>query len=126
MLINGLLGALPPVRPQHSGGGEMKKATPKSSQSHTRNDTSISTQHKRIELALRGTPEGLTTIELVEQFDILRPGARICEMRWELGLNIKSIRVSDTTAKGKRHSVVRYVLMPGKWNPSRSCGGSNA
>ena len=78
-------------------------------------NSSINTQHKHIEQALRDNPLGLTTIELVEEHDILRPGARICEMRWELGLNIKSIRVSDTTAKGKSHRVVRYVLMPGRW-----------
>ena len=78
-------------------------------------NNTINGQHQRIEYALRDNPNGLTTIELVEQYDILRPGARICEMRWELGLNIKSIRVSDTTAQGMKHKVVRYVLMPGKW-----------
>lgn len=86
---------------QHKGGANM--------------NTSINSQHKCIEQALRGNPSGLTTIELVEQYDIMRPGARICEMRWELGLNIKSVRVSDTTAQGMKHRVVRYVLMPGKW-----------
>ena len=78
-------------------------------------NSSTQAQHKTIEQALRDEPNGLTTIELVEQHDILRLGARICEMRWDLGLNIKSVRVSDTTAKGKSHRVVRYVLMPGKW-----------
>ncbi len=82
-------------------------------------NNSIKSQHKRIELALRDHPCGLTTIELVEQFDVLRPGARICEMRWDLGLNIKSVLVTDTTAAGKRHKVVRYVLQPGRWNPPK-------
>lgn len=78
-------------------------------------NNSINGQHLRIEHALRDNPNGLTTIELVEQYDILRPGARICEMRWEQGLNIKSVRASDTTAQGMKHRVVRYVLMPGSW-----------
>ena len=95
---------------------EKKKATPKSSPKTNRlNDNSISNQHKVIEAALRANPQGLTTIELVEGHDIMRPGARICEMRWELGLNIQSVRVSDTTAQGKPHRVARYVLLPGQW-----------
>lgn len=78
-------------------------------------NNSIKSQHARIVQALRNNPHGLTTIELVEEHDILRPGARMCELRWERGLNIKSVPVSDTTAKGKRHRVVKYVLHPGKW-----------
>ena len=76
---------------------------------------SIKSQHARIIQALRESPGGLTTIQFVEEHDILRPGARICELRWEHDLNIKSVPVSDTTAKGKHHRVVRYVLHPGKW-----------
>ncbi|QQD17804.1 hypothetical protein I6N98_15900 [Spongiibacter nanhainus] len=101
-----------------------KKATPKSSQSRTKNANSVAAQHLRIEEALRANPAGLTTIELVEQYDILRPGSRINEMRWWLGMNIQSVRVSDTTAKGHSHRVVRYVLQPGKWKPSGPAGGN--
>lgn len=91
-------------------------ASPKSSRKTIKlNSNVIQTQHTRIEKALREHSLGLTTIDLVEDYDILRPGARISEMRWESGLNIKSVRVSDTTSQGKPHSVVRYVLMPGKW-----------
>lgn len=94
----------------------MKKATQQSSPKRSDlNGNSIRSQHQRIEQALRDNPHGLTTIELVEGYDVLRPGARICEMRWDLGLNIKSIRVSDTTAMGKPHRVVRYLLLPGTW-----------
>lgn len=95
-----------------------RKATPDqegSIQNKQANDTSRASQRARIVRALHDHPNGLTTIELVEQYDIMRPGARVCEMRWNLGLNIKSVRVSDTTAQGKPHSVVRYILMPGKW-----------
>jgi len=101
-----------------------KKATPKSSQLRIRNSNSTASQHQRIEAALRANPKGLTTIELVEQYDILRPGARISEMRRELGMNIQSVRVSDTTAKGHPHRVVRYVLQPGDWKPSGREGGN--
>ena len=95
-----------------------KKATPRKEDSlkdNQRNNNSVKSQHLRIKQALQNHPNGLTTIELVEQFDILRPGARICEMRWQKGLNIKSVRVSDTTAQGNIHPVVRYILMPGTW-----------
>lgn len=96
---------------------EKKKATNENASSPKTHPHSNSTsgQHQRIEQALRDNPEGLTTIELVEQYDILRPGARICEMRWELGLNIKSVRSHDITSQGNKHQIVRYVLMPGEW-----------
>lgn len=96
-----------------------KKRPPEGSPKAQHNGNAISTQHKRIESALRSHPHGLTTIELVEQFDILRPGARISEMRWDMGINIKSVRVADTTAQGHSHRVVRYVLMPGRWKGAR-------
>lgn len=80
---------------------------------------SSSSQRQRIEQALRENPSGLTTIELIEKYDIMRPGARINEMRWDHGLNIKSVPASDHTAQGKKHRVVRYVLMPGRWKGVR-------
>ena len=94
-----------------------KKATPKSSPKSLKklHDNSSKCQCLRLEKALRDNPDGLTTIELVEQYDILRPSARISELRWDKGLNIKTITTTAETAQGYIHRNARYVLFPGKW-----------
>ena len=94
-----------------------KKTAPKSSPNTSKSlhDNSRRGQCLRLEKALRENPDGLTTIELVEQYDIMRPSARISELRWDSGLNIQTVRTSATTAQGHTHANARYVLLPGKW-----------
>jgi len=96
---------------------EKKKAIPKHSpKSKKLHDNSTKGQCRRLEKALRYQPEGLTSIQIYEQLNILRPSARISEMRWDHGLNIKTINTHDITASGHKHQNARYVLLPGKWN----------
>lgn len=78
-------------------------------------DNSRKGQCLRLENALRDNPDGLTTIELVERFDIMRPSARISELRWDYGLNIQTVNTLATTAQGNTHQNARYVLHPGEW-----------
>lgn len=93
-----------------------KLATPKSSRKHKyTNDNSAATQRQCVINALREEPYGLTTIELREQYDVMMPAARVHELRWIFGFNISRIWDHDTNAQGNRHSVARYVLLPGKW-----------
>ena len=99
---------------------ERKTATPEySAQSKQLYDNSIKGQCRRLEKALREKPEGLTSIQIYEQLNILRPSARISEMRWGQGLNIKTIDTHDTTASGHEHANARYVLFPGNWDGNR-------
>lgn len=98
----------------------MKKATPKSSQSHTRNSTATSAQRQRLIDALREIgSSGLTTIQIREQLDIMMPAARVHELRWNYGYNIQAIPTHDYNAQGHRHSCKRYVLFAGKWDRVR-------
>ena len=95
----------------------MKKATPKSSQSHTRNSTATSAQRQRLINALREIgSSGLTTIQSREQLDIMQPAARVHELRWDYGYNIQAIPAHDHNAQGNKHSCKRYVLFPGEWD----------
>jgi hypothetical protein len=117
-LTSGLLGVSPPVKPQQKkrGSAEMKKATPKSSQSHTTNSTASSHQRQRLLVALRKVGnDGLTTIQIREQLDIMMPAARVHELRWDYGYNIQAIPAHDRNAQANRHTCKRYVLFPGEW-----------
>ena len=96
---------------------KIKQAIPKHSPEPKKlNDNSVKGQCRRLEKALRDQPEGLTSIQIYGQLNILRPSARISEMRWGQGLNIKTINTHDITASGHLHQNARYVLFPGKWD----------
>jgi hypothetical protein len=100
----------------------MKKiSAPKDAANNKNLDNNSTTgQCRRLEKALRDKPEGLTSIQIYEQLNILRPSARISEMRWDKGLNIKTINTHDITANGHTHQNARYVLFPGKWDGRKS------
>ena len=51
----------------------------------------------------------ITTIEAVRYLDIIRPGARIAEMRNKFGMNIKTLWTREPTEAGELHRVARYV-----------------
>lgn len=80
-----------------------------------RHGNSVSAQRQCVIDALRESVNGLTTIELREQYDVMMPAARVHELRWMFGFNIARISDHDTNAQGKRHCVARYVLLTGKW-----------
>lgn len=77
--------------------------------------TSIVSQRQRIISALREWTEGLTTIDFVERFNVMRPGARICELRHKFDFNIITVWTVSENAQGYKHRVARYVLLPGKY-----------
>ena len=72
---------------------------------------SVNTQSQKIRLLeyLRANQHGATTLELVKELDILRPGARICELREE-GYKIITHFDVVTTAHAV-HRNARYVLL---------------
>lgn len=76
---------------------------------------SAASQRQRLEEALRQSKAGLSTVEIRRDLDIMMPGTRIWELRWNHGLNIQTIDCVDTTEAGGEHSVARYVLMSGVW-----------
>jgi hypothetical protein len=94
-----------------------KTATPNGSSRKRRDshNNSLAAQRQCVIDALRSSPNGLTTIELRERFDVMMPAARVHELRWMFGCNIARIWDHDTNAQGNRHIVARYVLFPGKW-----------
>ena len=93
-----------------------KKATPKSSPKTQRNNNSVSEQHKAILHGLGDAKgNGLSTIELREEFDRLAPAPRIWELRHEFGYNIQLVWDRDRTAQGHLHNCGRYILFPGTW-----------
>lgn len=71
-------------------------------------------QRARILKALEqaGT-QGMSTIELREQEDILHPAGRVQELR-ELGHHIDTVRTVTINAQGNPHRCARYVLQPSK------------
>lgn len=71
--------------------------------------TSTVSQKIRLLEYLRANQHGATTLELVKELDILRPGARICELR-EDGYQIHTHRDVVTTAHAV-HRNARYVLL---------------
>lgn len=97
-----------------------KKATPLSSQSHTVKSTATSDQRQRLLTALREAGgQGLTTIQIREQLDIMMPAARVHELRWDHGYNIQALATYDNNAQGNRHHCKRYVLLTGTWDRKR-------
>ena len=71
-------------------------------------------QCKRIIDYLQANAHGATTLELVKELDVLRPGARVCELRQE-GYNIMTHWEIVHTALGT-HKNARYVLLNGTQN----------
>ncbi len=65
-------------------------------------------QNRRLLEALRQQP--LTSIQIHDELDILRPSARIAELR-QRGHSIFTHRETVETAKGVHARVARYVLM---------------
>ncbi len=96
---------------------QTKTATPEeSSRKHNcSNSNSLASQRQCVLDGLRESVNGLTTIELREQYDVMMPAARVHELRWMFGFNIEKVSTHDTNAQGNRHSVARYVLLTGKW-----------
>lgn len=93
-----------------------KKRPPVGSQSHIADSNSSSAQRQRLLEALRlAGSDGLTTIQIREQLDIMMPAARVHELRWDHGCNISLVWSHDRNAQGKRHACGRYVLLAGKW-----------
>lgn len=77
---------------------------------------STENQRQKILAGLREVgSQGLTTIELRENYDVMMPGARIYELRHAHGFNIQLAWSYDHNAQGNRHYVGRYILHPGKW-----------
>lgn len=102
----------------------MKKGHPKAVTKQQYDGNSTTAQRHRLIEALRAIgSNGLTTIQIREQLDIMMPAARVHELRWKLGYNIQEIRDHDENAQGNRHTCSRYVLMAGRWPRPR--GASN-
>ena len=68
-------------------------------------------QRQRILACLKNRPGGATTLELLNELDILRPGARVCELRQQ-GHKIATEWPHQETHLG-RHKIARYVLLKG-------------
>ena len=66
-------------------------------------------QGQRILAYLQKNQHGATTLEMVKNLDVLRPGARISELR-KLGIEIVTHWVIVHTHLG-RHRNARYVLI---------------
>ncbi|MCB1690900.1 MAG: helix-turn-helix domain-containing protein [Halioglobus sp.] len=96
---------------------EKKKATPKSDPKHSQcNGNSLNDQRQRVLIALRQAgSNGLSTIQLREDLDVMMPGARIFELRHNHGLNIQLIWNRERNAQGNEHNCGRYILFPGMW-----------
>ena len=71
---------------------------------------SAATQRDCIMAALAVT--SLTTVEAVRWLDIVRPGARISELRNDFGEPIVTTWCDELTEAGEIHRVARYVLEP--------------
>ena len=72
-------------------------------------DNSGQSQRQRILAYLQKNQHGATTLELVKNLDVLRPGARISELR-KLGIEIVTHWVIEHTHLG-RHRNARDVLI---------------
>ena len=94
----------------------IKRNAPKGANVKSLHNNSTEAQRQRLLRALTSVGgEGLTTIQLREQYDIMAPAPRIFELRWNLGHNIQTIRDKDSNAQGNIHSTARYVLLSGAW-----------
>jgi len=92
-----------------------KKATSTASSPKAQaHDMPSHVQRARIRTALEqaGT-QGMSTIELREQVDILHPAGRVQELR-ELGYRIDTVWTVTTNAQGNPHRCARYVLQSTK------------
>lgn len=82
----------------------------------TFNDTSLSAQRKRLLGALKlAQGLGVSTLEARSVLNILAPAARVHELRWMYGYNILSKWINQTDERGRKHRIVRYVLVSGTW-----------
>ena len=72
-------------------------------------DNSGHSQQQRILAYLQKNQHGATTLELVKKLDVLRPAARISELR-KLGIEIVTHWVIEHTHLGS-HRNARYVLI---------------
>ena len=95
----------------------MKKATPKSSPKQSqRYGNSLNDQCQRVLKSLREVgDEGLSTIQLREDYDVMMPAARVHQLRHDHGHNIQLIWDRDRNAQGNEHSCGRYILFSGRW-----------
>lgn len=62
---------------------------------------------------------GATIMELQQEWGIIDPRPRVCELRWQYGLNIITHRDTIEDRFGNKRRVGRYVLLPGKWRGGR-------
>ena len=69
---------------------------------------STATQRDLIMAAL--SVVSLSTVEAVRALDIIRPGARISELRHKFGQRILTTWAEEATEYGELHRVARYVL----------------
>lgn len=74
------------------------------------------TQRQRIMAALRTGP--LSTVEAIRFLDIIRPSARIAELRND-GHRIIATWRADATESGEPHRVALYVLTTGSSDVDR-------
>jgi len=85
-------------------------------------DNSISAQCARVRSALQEAgDEGITVIQLREEYDCMMPSARVHELRHKEGLNIQLIWDRARNAQGNEHKTGRYILFPGYWNGEVLC-----
>jgi hypothetical protein len=97
-----------------------KNCAPKdaNTQPHSNN---FHVQRQRIMNALKEAgDDGLTTIQLREDFDVMAPAPRVFELRWTHGYNIHLTWIRDSNAQGHEHHCGRYILLSGLWNGERS------
>ena len=89
-----------------------KKATPRQESSlNKHNVISITAQQARILNAGEDVgPQGMSTINLREDLDIMHPAGRVQELR-EAGHRIETIRTTVNNAQGHKHRCARYVLL---------------
>jgi hypothetical protein len=76
-------------------------------------DNRIKSQQERILKWLQVRP--LTTFQAREKLNIVRPDARICELR-QAGHNIATTMIKAKDRFGFWHSVARYALLASKEN----------
>lgn len=77
------------------------------------NSLSLESQRQRLLERLR--VGACSTIEARHELDIISPAARVFELKWNLGHNIKTFWTQGINPGGKRHRIANYVLMPGKF-----------
>ena len=92
-----------------------RKATPRQESSPKKHhDMSSAIQQARILKALeQAGPQGMSTINLREELDIMHPGGRVLELR-ETGHRIETVWTVTENAQGFPHRCARYVLLARK------------